>query len=236
MIFAQPGMILQRQRRYKWGKICAERGHPEPYNVKYWSIGNEMGSDHMEGPDDAVSYPKAVLPIIKAIKKADPSLWLCMSGDWSKKEWFTKSFVKLAPFVESFSVHNYFSTPFNLFGPKAKFEYEYEANSEPDRAVKDAWAARKLMEKYSPERQVVGDVLRRVEYLGLLAQRAIRRRRHICRETDKHARAGSPRAGDDGCVLFQPVNEGCIIVEPFGSRLTNIGLVFKHFKAARREL
>ena len=32
---------------------------------------------------------------------------------------------------------------------------------------------------------------------------------------------------------FEPVNEGCIIVEPFGSRLTNIGLVFKHFKAAR---
>ena len=116
--------------------------------MKYWSVGNEMGSDHMEGPDDAVSYPKAVFPIIKALKKADPSLWLCMSGDWSKKEWFTKSFAKLAPFVDTFAVHNYFSLPFNLMGPKTKFEYEYEANSEPSRAVKDAWAVRKLMDKY----------------------------------------------------------------------------------------
>ena len=26
----------------KWGKVRAERGHPEPFNVKYWEIGNEI--------------------------------------------------------------------------------------------------------------------------------------------------------------------------------------------------
>lgn len=26
----------------KWGKKRAENGHPEPYNVKYWEIDNEV--------------------------------------------------------------------------------------------------------------------------------------------------------------------------------------------------
>jgi alpha-N-arabinofuranosidase len=215
----------------KWGKIRAERGHPEPYNVKHWSIGNEMGSDHMEGPDDAVSYPRAVLPIIKALKKADPSLWLCMSGDWAKKEWFEQSFVKLAPFVESFSVHNYFAMPFNVLGPKVKYEYEWETDCEPQRGIKDAWAARKLMDKYSPKGKPLEisydewnawACWHREPFIvdGIFAAGLINR---LLREADG--------LGMTIACYFQPVNEGCIIVEPFGSRLTSIGLVFEQFKA-----
>ena len=46
-----------------WGKVRAENGHPEPYGVKYWQIGNEV--DHPEVPAKSVDF-------CRAIKTADP--------------------------------------------------------------------------------------------------------------------------------------------------------------------
>ena len=51
----------------KYGRLRAQRGHQEPYNVKWWSLGNEMGYGHMEGantPDGyaSVSYTHLTLP------------------------------------------------------------------------------------------------------------------------------------------------------------------------------
>ncbi len=31
----------------EWGHVRDSLGHPEPFNVKYWEIGNEMGGSHM---------------------------------------------------------------------------------------------------------------------------------------------------------------------------------------------
>lgn len=46
----------------KWGKKRAENGHPKPYGVKYWQIGNEL---------DDEDYAAGFLSIAEAIKKAD---------------------------------------------------------------------------------------------------------------------------------------------------------------------
>jgi alpha-N-arabinofuranosidase len=46
-----------------WGKVRAENGHPAPYGVKYWQIGNEV--DHPEVPAESVDF-------CRAIKTADP--------------------------------------------------------------------------------------------------------------------------------------------------------------------
>ena len=43
----------------EYGRIRVERGHPEPYNVKFWSLGNEIGYRHMEG-----RLLKALLPLL----------------------------------------------------------------------------------------------------------------------------------------------------------------------------
>jgi alpha-L-arabinofuranosidase len=48
-----------------WGKIRAANGHPEPYRVKYWQIGNEVrGSE----------YDAAVRAFAEAMRRADPSI------------------------------------------------------------------------------------------------------------------------------------------------------------------
>ncbi len=48
-----------------WGKVRAEMGHPEPFNLIYIGIGNEQW--------DAL-YPERLEPFIKAIRKAYPNI------------------------------------------------------------------------------------------------------------------------------------------------------------------
>ncbi|MEN6425938.1 MAG: alpha-L-arabinofuranosidase C-terminal domain-containing protein [Phycisphaerales bacterium] len=46
-----------------WGKTRAQNGHPEPYAVKYWQLGNEVGNEEVTGRS---------ADFCQAIRKADP--------------------------------------------------------------------------------------------------------------------------------------------------------------------
>lgn len=48
-----------------WGKLRAEMGHPEPFNLKYIGIGNEQWGD---------IYPAHLKPFIDALRKAHPEV------------------------------------------------------------------------------------------------------------------------------------------------------------------
>ena len=214
----------------KWGKLRAQRGHPEPYNVKFWSLGNEMGSDHMEGPDNEIDYPRAVLPIGKALQKADPDIWICISGHYGKKEWYS-SFKKLAPHFDAWAYHMYFTMPMNMVKGRRKFEYEWAAERDPRWGLdEDLPMYKKRMKEISPkgkDMQVAFDEWNAwgcwhrdpVIADGMLAAGILNRLVRKAAELNIKL----------GCY-FEPVNEGAIIVEPFSSRLTNIGKVFKHWK------
>jgi alpha-N-arabinofuranosidase len=49
----------------RWGKVRAQNGHPAPYGVKYWQIGNEIG-----GP----KYDASVRAFAEAMRRVDPNL------------------------------------------------------------------------------------------------------------------------------------------------------------------
>jgi alpha-N-arabinofuranosidase len=49
----------------KYGKIRAEMGHPKPFNVKYWQIGNEQSG---------VEYEKRMIEFTQAIRSKHPDL------------------------------------------------------------------------------------------------------------------------------------------------------------------
>jgi alpha-L-arabinofuranosidase len=49
----------------KWGQKRAKNGHAEPYHVKYWEVGNEVG-----GPEYDASLPG----FARAMRKVDPSI------------------------------------------------------------------------------------------------------------------------------------------------------------------
>ena len=48
-----------------WGKVRADMGHPEPFNLKYLGIGNEQWDS---------LYPERLEPFIRAIRKAYPNI------------------------------------------------------------------------------------------------------------------------------------------------------------------
>ena len=49
----------------KWGKVRAEMGHPEPFNLKYLGVGNEQWSEE---------YPEKLEVFIKAIRSRYPDI------------------------------------------------------------------------------------------------------------------------------------------------------------------
>lgn len=64
----------------KWGKLRAEMGHPEPFNLKFIGIGNEQW-----GPE----YPDHLKPFVEAIRKAYPDMNIIgSSGPNSEGEQF----------------------------------------------------------------------------------------------------------------------------------------------------
>jgi alpha-N-arabinofuranosidase len=67
----------------KWGALRAQNGHPEPYGVKYWQIGNEVGGhDYTKTIADFARTMRAVDPTIKLISSYPSVETLLLAGDW----------------------------------------------------------------------------------------------------------------------------------------------------------
>lgn len=64
----------------KWGKLRADMGHPEPFNLKYIGIGNEQWGEE---------YPVRLEPFLKVIRKQHPEIKIVgSSGPNSEGEQF----------------------------------------------------------------------------------------------------------------------------------------------------
>jgi len=64
----------------KWGKVRAEMGHPEPFNLKYIGVGNEQWGEE---------YPERLEVFIKAIRAKYPDINIIgSSGPYRGGEWF----------------------------------------------------------------------------------------------------------------------------------------------------
>lgn len=64
----------------RMGAMRARNGHPEPYHVKYWDIGNEPYGEWQLGRTDLKYYVLKHNEFAKAMRKADPSITLLASG------------------------------------------------------------------------------------------------------------------------------------------------------------
>ncbi|MFW6106962.1 MAG: alpha-L-arabinofuranosidase C-terminal domain-containing protein, partial [bacterium] len=91
----------------KWGKVRAENGHPEPYNVKYWEIDNEVW--RMGGGN----YANRVNHLAPLMRKTDPSIKLiaCGSGGYGEGGTgfaFNRAVIEgCADQVDYLSIHHY---------------------------------------------------------------------------------------------------------------------------------
>ena len=82
----------------EWGAKRAANGHPEPYNVKYWEIDNEMWEMGIE------RYEKCVREFSTAMRKIDPSIKIIACGGFREDEQFIQ---RSGNYFDYLSLHHY---------------------------------------------------------------------------------------------------------------------------------
>ena len=214
----------------EWGAIRSERGHPEPYGVEYWSLGNEFGYGHMEGANAPAAYSEKAAACAEAMRGVDPSIQLVSSGIWNVDAWYTDCLEPLAPLIDHIAVHRY--SPFlgSFVGDQATREFRRVA-TEAGENLTMLQVIRARVEDAVPDGKFVGIAFDewntwhawyRIPNVsdGIYTASMLNM---FCRE-------GTNVGMTIGC-FFEPVNEGAILVQPEGARLTPMGQVFRLFKA-----
>lgn len=94
----------------KYGALRARNGHPEPYRVRYWDIGNEAFGDWEIGHSDAKSYAERYLKFHGAMSEKDPGLcFIACGGDGNSLDqtWNKTVLQQLAGRVDVLGLHFY---------------------------------------------------------------------------------------------------------------------------------
>ena len=88
------------------GKLRAQNGHPEPYNVKYWEIGNESYGPDPTGSCKPEEYARAFPRYVEAMKARDPSVHIVMNG-CSQTDWNEPLLRMAGKHADAFQFHIY---------------------------------------------------------------------------------------------------------------------------------
>ncbi|EHY58034.1 putative alpha-L-arabinofuranosidase C [Exophiala dermatitidis] len=70
-----------------YANLRRQNGHPEPYNVKYWALGNEMWGPWQIEQMTQEAYAEKALQWAKALKLLDPSIELILCGKEGATSW-----------------------------------------------------------------------------------------------------------------------------------------------------
>jgi alpha-N-arabinofuranosidase len=87
----------------KYGAMRAENGHPEPYNVVYWEIGNELYGRWQIGHCTPEEYAERYERFYKAMKAVDPNIEIIANGQDSK--WNAPIIQRKPDILRSLSIH-----------------------------------------------------------------------------------------------------------------------------------
>jgi alpha-N-arabinofuranosidase len=80
-------------------------GHPEPYRVKYWEIGNEIWGDWVRGHSDASTYANNLARYAAAMRAVDPSIVLIAVGD-NDMAW-NRTLLERGTRIDYLAIHHY---------------------------------------------------------------------------------------------------------------------------------
>ena len=104
----------------KYGAMRAANGHPAPYAVKQWELGNEVFGSWVRGHADAETYAHSAVQYAKAMRAVDPAIKLVAVGEGVNKTrdiWNTAVLTIAGPVVDYLAVHDYTSQSSNASSP-----------------------------------------------------------------------------------------------------------------------
>ncbi|MCC7367405.1 MAG: alpha-N-arabinofuranosidase [Chloroflexi bacterium] len=104
-----------------WANLRRKNGHAEPYNVKFWGLGNELWGPWQLGQMTAEDYVKKAREFAKVMRLTDPSIKLVACGKDGLSDWDREVVDGLARYVDYHSIHIYTGSAdyySNVFAPK----------------------------------------------------------------------------------------------------------------------
>ncbi len=114
-----------------YANLRRAHGYAEPFQVKYWALGNEEGAEPDAGRhQDPNDYVKDVWHFIKLMKLTDPSIKLIANGEAMNEHWNKTVLDGIGNAVDYLSYHYYVNTspnkPYSIFEKIATAESEIE--------------------------------------------------------------------------------------------------------------
>lgn len=103
-----------------YANLRRSHGYAEPFNVRYWALGNEEAAEPDAGRhQDPHRYVEDVWHFIKLMKLTDPSIKLIANGESGNWEWTKTALKGLDGAIDYISYHAYVGTdggkPYSIF-------------------------------------------------------------------------------------------------------------------------
>ncbi len=206
----------------EYGAKRAENGSKEPYRVRFWSLGNEMGYGHMEGPRTPGEYASLAQKHADAMLEVDPGIELFSSGPYPNGDWAEKSAGALFPKSKYVSLHHYSNALLNYTEDGMEETYYAVVNSAREHAEKIV-RMRECLDRFSPGSLISFDEWNfwYAWYRPSCVAEGVFTAKMLNMLINYSDRYKMPFG-----AFFQPVNEGAIEVTPAGARLTADGQMF----------
>ncbi len=137
----------------KYGAMRVANGHPAPYGVTQWELGNEIFGNWVRGHMTAEQYAQRAVVYAQAMHAVDPSLRLIAVGEgvFPNSDAWNSAVLRIAgPSIDYLAVHDYTSRAQNIKEPDPRNAMmaragEFERNY---RHMAD------LIRQYAPERNI----------------------------------------------------------------------------------
>jgi alpha-N-arabinofuranosidase len=91
------------------GALRAANGHPAPYGVRYWEIGNEIWGDWVRGHSDAESYARNYRRYVDAMRRVDSTIRFIAVGG-NDMAWNRTVLRRVGRDVDYLALHHYFGS------------------------------------------------------------------------------------------------------------------------------
>lgn len=100
-----------------YAELRKKHGYPEPHNIKYWSLGNEMDGYWQMGHLNAEDYTKKAREAAKLMRLTDPTIKLIAAGSSNYRpeadpdEWNRTILSELRDVIDYIALHIYVGNP-----------------------------------------------------------------------------------------------------------------------------